>query len=56
MSRQTVSPLLALTAAIGMFSLAACNTVAGAGEDLEQAGQAVEQTAEELDDGDPNTP
>lgn len=29
------------------MALAACNTVAGAGEDLEAAGQAVETTAED---------
>jgi len=56
MTRQSVSPLLALAAAMGVFTLAACNTVAGAGQDVQNAGQAVEETAEDLNDGNPNTP
>jgi predicted small secreted protein len=55
MSRKFTSPLVAL-AALGAFGLAACNTVEGVGEDVEAAGQAIEQTAEETNDGDPNTP
>lgn len=53
--RKTVAPLLAL-AALGVVSLSACNTVQGAGEDLQQAGETVEETAEDLNDGDPGTP
>jgi len=51
-----VSPLLALAAVAGTFALAACNTVEGAGEDISAAGAAIEETAEETHDGDPNTP
>lgn len=31
-------------------SLAACNTVEGAGEDIEQGGEAVSETAEDVED------
>ncbi|WP_395645224.1 entericidin A/B family lipoprotein [Terricaulis sp.] len=48
-------PLMAL-AFFGAASLAACNTVEGVGEDVTAAGQAVEQTAQETNDGDPSTP
>lgn len=51
-----VSPFLALAAVFGTFALTACNTVEGAGQDIQAAGAATEQTAEELNDGDPNTP
>ncbi len=40
-------PLVALTT---LGALAACETVEGAGEDIEAAGQAVGQAAEEADD------
>lgn len=56
MSRKITSPLIALAALVGAVSLGACNTVEGVGEDVQAAGQAVEQTAEETNDGDPNTP
>ena len=46
-----------MAALIGAASfLAACNTVEGAGRDVQSAGQAVEQTAQEANDGNPNTP
>lgn len=48
-------PLMAL-AFLGATALAACNTVEGVGEDVTAAGQAVEQTAQESNDGDPSTP
>ena len=35
-----------LMVAAASLSVAACNTVEGAGEDLQKAGQAVENTAE----------
>lgn len=38
------SAILALTFA---FTLSACNTIEGAGEDVEAAGSAIEQEAEE---------
>lgn len=33
-----------------------CNTMEGAGEDIQQGGEAIEDTAEDLNDDDPNTP
>jgi predicted small secreted protein len=56
MSLKITSPLIALTALVGAVSLGACNTVEGVGEDVEQAGQTIDNTAEELNDGNPNTP
>lgn len=56
MSRKITSPLVALAAVMGAVSLSACNTVEGVGEDVEAAGAAIEQTAEETNDGNPNTP
>ena len=56
MSRKFSTPLIALTALVGISGLAACNTVQGAGEDLQVAGEEVEETAEELNDGNPQTP
>lgn len=53
---KSLSPLLAAAAIVGVMSLGACNTVQGAGEDLQQAGEHVEERAEELNDGNPNTP
>jgi entericidin A len=53
---KTISPLIALAAIAGVLTLGACNTVAGAGEDLEQAGEHIEERAEELNDGNPRTP
>lgn len=56
MSRSIKTPLLAFAALVGVGSLAACNTVEGVGEDVTTAGQTIEQTAEEANDGNPNTP
>lgn len=43
---------LLLAAALGLgVGLVACNTVEGAGEDLESVGEEVEETAEEAGDG-----
>ncbi|MGQ0531808.1 MAG: entericidin A/B family lipoprotein [Caulobacteraceae bacterium] len=53
--RKITSPLIAL-ALLGASALAACNTVEGVGEDVEAAGQAVDQAAEESNDGNPDTP
>lgn len=39
---------LVLLAAAAALSVAACNTVAGIGRDAQAAGQAVEQTAEDV--------
>lgn len=50
------SPLLAMAAIMAVVSLGACNTVQGVGEDVQATGQAIEETAEETNDGNPNTP
>ncbi|UJF23827.1 entericidin A/B family lipoprotein [Suttonella sp. R2A3] len=39
--------LVALMALFGVFALAGCNTVKGVGEDMEQAGSKISQTAED---------
>lgn len=51
-----ISPLLAIAAFMGVVSLGACNTVEGVGEDVTAAGAAVDEAAEEANDGDPSTP
>lgn len=56
MSRRINAVLIAFAALVGASSLAACNTVKGAGQDVQSAGQAVEETADDLNDGNPNTP
>lgn len=48
MKRLTALLLLAL---FSMGTLTACNTVAGAGKDVQKAGEKVEQTAEDVRDG-----
>ena len=55
MSRKLALPLFAALLGAGSF-LAACNTVEGVGEDVEQAGQTLDEAAEENNDGNPNTP
>jgi len=39
-------PLLFGALALGLFTLGACNTVRGAGEDIQSVGKATENTAE----------
>lgn len=56
MSRKFTAPLIAFAALIGASALTACNTVEGVGQDVQTAGQAVEETAQEANDGNPNTP
>ena len=56
MSRKITSPLVAMAAILGAVSLGACNTVEGVGEDVTQAGEAVDEAAEDANDGNPNTP
>ncbi|MBI1401089.1 entericidin A/B family lipoprotein [Hyphomonas sp.] len=41
---------LLAAAALAMSALSACNTVAGAGEDLQVAGEAIGHTADEVSD------
>lgn len=53
---KSISPFIAALAMVGALSLGACNTVAGAGQDIEQAGDHIEDRAEDLNDGNPNTP
>ncbi|RDZ27198.1 entericidin A/B family lipoprotein [Lysobacter silvisoli] len=48
MKRLTALLLLAL---FSMGTLSACNTVAGAGKDVQKAGEKVEEKAEEIRDG-----
>ena len=55
MSRKITLPLFAALIGASAF-LAACNTVEGVGQDVQAAGQGIEQTAEETNDGNPNTP
>ena len=55
MSRKITLPLFAIMLGASAF-LAACNTVEGVGEDVTAAGQAVDETAEQTHDGNPNTP
>jgi predicted small secreted protein len=50
------TPLIALAALMAAGSLTACNTVEGAGRDIEQAGNQLEETAQEANDGNPQTP
>lgn len=40
-----------LLALFSMGTLSACNTMAGAGKDVQKAGEAVENTAEDCKDG-----
>lgn len=56
MSRKFTAPFVALAALVGAAGLTACNTVEGVGEDVTQVGEAVDEVAEEANDGDPNTP
>lgn len=46
---QTIPKQLALLAAVSMsaFSLAACNTMEGVGEDVEAAGDGIERAADD---------
>ncbi|MCR6645189.1 MAG: entericidin A/B family lipoprotein [Terricaulis sp.] len=53
---KSLSPLIALAALAGALTLSACNTVRGAGEDMQQAGEHIEERAEDLNDGNPRTP
>ena len=48
MKRLTALLLLAM---FSMSTLTACNTVAGAGKDMQKAGSKVETTAEKCSDG-----
>ena len=47
MSRKTMIVMLALLALLGVMPvLSACHTTAGAGEDVSDAGQAIEKSAD----------
>ncbi len=56
MSRRFNAVLIAFAALIGAGSLTACNTVKGAGQDVQAVGETVEDTASDLNDGNPTTP
>jgi len=56
MSSKFTSPLIALAALMGAVSLGACNTMQGVGEDVQSAGEAIEDTAEEGTDNNDATP
>ena len=43
--------VLSMISLLGFTALSACNTVAGAGEDIQAGGQAIENTAEEVRQG-----
>jgi len=48
MIKQFISPLMAVAFLTGIFSaLAGCNTVEGAGKDIEQGGKAIKDEARE---------
>lgn len=42
--------MLALLAMTAMFGLSACNTMKGAGQDIEKAGSKIEQKAKDAQD------
>lgn len=48
MLRKFVAPLLAMAIVAGSFTvLAGCNTMAGAGEDIQRGGAAIEKKAKQ---------
>ena len=48
MIKRIVAPILAMAVVAGSLAvLAACNTMAGAGEDLQRGGQAIERKAKQ---------
>lgn len=49
-------PAAIFLALIGTTALASCNTVRGAGEDVEKAGEHVQDRVDQTRDGNPNTP
>ena len=56
MSGHITTPLIALTVLFGAVPLSACNTIEGVGEDVRDAGGAVDDAAEEANDDNPKTP
>lgn len=45
-----LKPLLLATLLLGSLGLAACNTMEGAGQDVEAAGESMSDTAEDTED------
>ena len=45
MERKILTPLIALTALFAAFTVSACNTVKGVGQDVQATGNAVEGAA-----------
>jgi predicted small secreted protein len=56
MSRKLTSPLVALAALMGAVSVGACNTVEGVGEDVQSAGEAIEESADDVGETEDPTP
>lgn len=60
MQRQIAAPLAGIAVIVAALSLGACNTMRGAGQDVEAAGSAVareaSETQDEMTDGNPTTP
>lgn len=50
MLKQVHIPVIAAFAALAAFSVSACNTVAGAGQDIRATGEAVTEGAQEAED------
>ncbi|MBL8697017.1 MAG: entericidin A/B family lipoprotein [Alphaproteobacteria bacterium] len=43
-----MSPCACLLAAVGLLALGACNTVEGAGKDIQKGGEKIEEAAKDL--------
>jgi predicted small secreted protein len=43
--------ILAAVGGLGLFTLSACNTTEGIGEDIEAAGDAIDDAADDANDG-----
>jgi predicted small secreted protein len=60
MQRTIAAPLMGFALIAAALSLGACNTMRGAGQDVEAAGGAVareaNETQREMNDGNPRTP
>jgi predicted small secreted protein len=48
--KRLIPLLMLLTLSAGAFSLSACNTMAGVGEDVQDVGEKVEEKAEDCKD------
>lgn len=50
-AKQVQALILACVGGLGLFTLSACNTTEGVGEDIEAAGDAIEDAADDVNDG-----